>query len=81
MSLAWSDEVAERDMAERFPQGACGCGADLAGAADLGATARHQQIEIPLVSARPLQHNLHTIACRCGRVHTASRPEGCRPSR
>ncbi|MBF8194700.1 IS66 family transposase, partial [Nonomuraea sp. K274] len=36
----------------------------------------HQQIEIPLVVARRLQHNLHTVACRCGRVHTAARPAG-----
>ncbi|WP_405084024.1 IS66 family transposase [Microbispora sp. NBC_01389] len=76
VSLAWSDEVAERDMVEHFPEGACGCGADLAGAADLGVTGRHQQIEIPLVTARRLQHNLHTVACRCGAVHTAARPDG-----
>jgi hypothetical protein len=72
--LAWSDEVDE--VIDHFPAGACGCGADLAGAADLGVTARHQQIEIPLVSAQRFQHDLHTTRCRCGRVHTAGRPDG-----
>ncbi|WP_182878242.1 IS66 family transposase [Microbispora sp. H10670] len=75
-ALAWSDDVADDDVFEYFPQGWCGCGADLAQAADLGVTARHQQIEIPLVVARRLQHNLHAVACRCGAVHTAPRPDG-----
>lgn len=39
-------------------------------------TAAHQQVEIPLVVARRFQHNRHTVACRCGRVHTAARPAG-----
>ncbi|NBE97249.1 MULTISPECIES: hypothetical protein [unclassified Nonomuraea] len=46
------------------------------GAVDLGLTARHQQIEIPLVVARRVQHDRHTVACRCGKVHTAPRPAG-----
>jgi hypothetical protein len=33
-NLSWSDAPADRQ--DQFPQGACGCGADLAGAADLG---------------------------------------------
>jgi hypothetical protein len=72
--LAWSDEVDE--VIDHFPAGTCGCGADLAGAADLGVTAGHQQIEIPLVSAQRIQHDLHTARCRCGRVHAAPRPAG-----
>ncbi|MFI0425214.1 DUF6444 domain-containing protein [Spongiactinospora sp. 9N601] len=51
-ALAWSDQVSAGDITEHFPQGACACGADLGEAADLGVTARHRQIEIPLVSAR-----------------------------
>jgi transposase len=74
MYLAWSDDV--DDTFEHFPQGVCGCGEELAGALDLGVTARHQQVEIPLVSAQRLQHDLHTVECRCGRVHTAPRPGG-----
>jgi hypothetical protein len=80
-ALSWSDEVADGDTAEHFPQGACGCGSDLAQAVDLGVTAAHQQIEIPLVVARRVQHNLHTVACRCGRVHTAPRPAGVSAAR
>src|SRR5262245_19659549 len=75
-ALAWSEEVADGDIVEHYPHGPCGCGADLARAADLGVTARHQQIEIPLVVARRLQHHLHAVACWCGRVHTATRPAG-----
>ncbi|MEV6157789.1 DUF6444 domain-containing protein [Nonomuraea sp. NPDC052129] len=75
-ALAWSDEVADGDIVEHYPHSACGCGADLGQAADLGVTARHQQIEVPLVVARRLQHHLHAVACRCGRVHTALRPAG-----
>ncbi|WP_433498169.1 DUF6444 domain-containing protein [Sphaerimonospora sp. CA-214678] len=75
--LAWSDDPDEiADTFNHFPEGRCGCGADLADATDLGATARHQQIEIPLVSAQRFQHDLHTVACQCGTVHTAPRPEG-----
>ena len=32
-------------------RGACGCGRDLAGAADLGVVASHQVIDVPLVTA------------------------------
>lgn len=72
--LAWADDPDER--VEHFPAGTCGCGADLAGAVDLGVTARHQQIEVPLMTAARIQHDLHTVACRCGKVHVATRPEG-----
>jgi hypothetical protein len=75
-ALAWADDVDDGDVFDHYPQGSCGCGADLAQAADLGVTAAHQQIEIPLVVARRFQHNLHAVACRCGAVHTAPRPAG-----
>ena len=58
------------------PAGACECGADLAGAADLGAVASHQQVEVPAVSAQVIQHDLHAVACGCGRVHQAAPPAG-----
>ncbi|MFI6991374.1 DUF6444 domain-containing protein [Nonomuraea wenchangensis] len=76
-ALGWSDEVAGSDIVEHVPHGPCGCGADLAQAADLGVTTRHEQIEIPLVVARRSEHLLHAVACRCGRVHTAPRPAVC----
>src|ERR1039457_6182536 len=42
--LAWSQHPDER--VQGFPGGACACGPALAGAADLGVTASHQQGEI-----------------------------------
>ncbi|MGH3574845.1 MAG: DUF6444 domain-containing protein, partial [Pseudonocardiaceae bacterium] len=38
--LAWTD--APDDLQDRFPEGSCGCGADLAGARDLGVVDRYQ---------------------------------------
>lgn len=75
-TLAWGEDVDPAGTFDHFPAGACVCGADLVQAADLGVTARHQRIEIPLVSAKRFQHNLHTVACGCGKVHTAPRPGG-----
>jgi transposase len=36
----------------------------------------HQQHEVPAMSATCTQHDLHAVACGCGRVHLADRPEG-----
>ncbi|MGH3289040.1 MAG: IS66 family transposase [Streptosporangiaceae bacterium] len=58
------------------PAGACECGADLAGAADLGVARSYQQLDIPEPAAVRVQHDLHTVACACGREHTAARPPG-----
>ena len=72
--MSWSDGPdAQRD---RFPEGTCGCGADLAGARDLGIVDTFQQIEIPEVRASVTQYDQHAVLCRCGRTHTAARPEG-----
>jgi transposase len=68
--LAWSQSPDER--VPHFPRGACGCGADLAAAADLGVAASHQIVDIPLETATVTQHDLHEVACRCGRVHRAA---------
>jgi transposase len=74
-SLAWRDEPDER-VAVR-PAGRCGCGADLAGAAGLGTVASHQQVDIPLVTARVTQYDLHAARCGgCGRPVTAPAPPG-----
>jgi transposase len=59
-----------------FPAGSCACGADLAVAADLGVAASHQIADIPLETATVTQHDLHEVACRCGRVHRAPAPAG-----
>jgi transposase len=72
--LAWSENP-DRTV-PHFPRGACGCGADLAGAADLGVAASHQEVEIPEPAARVIQHDLHEVACSCGRVHRAAAPAG-----
>ncbi len=54
--LAWGEHP--DDTVPHFPEGTCACGADLAGAADLGVVASHQQVEIPLAqtcSCEPAQ--------------------------
>jgi len=61
---------------ERFPEGICPCGSDLADAEDLGVVDRYQQHEIPLVSVKVTEYGQHAVACSCGTVHTASRPDG-----
>ena len=72
--LAWSE--APDDMVPHFPAGLCACGADLATAADLGVAASHQIVDIPLETATVTQHDLHEVACTCGRVHRAAGPGG-----
>ncbi len=71
--MAWAEPD---EVIDHRPAGACGCGADLAGAADLGVARSFQQLEIPLMTARRVQHDLHEAHCRCGEVHVAARPEG-----
>lgn len=63
---------------DRFPQGSCECGAEVAAGRDLGVVDRYQQHEIPLVAVKVTQYDQHAVACRCGIVHTADRPEGAR---
>ncbi|MBT8227054.1 MAG: transposase [Dactylosporangium sp.] len=58
------------------PAGTCECGRDLADARDLGVVARHQQTEIPEITAKTVQHDRHAAYCACGRTHTAPLPEG-----
>src|SRR5712691_9674709 len=72
--LGWTENPDER--VDHFPAGACACGAALANGRDLGVAASHQQVEIPLASARVIQHDLHEVACGCGRVHRAGAPAG-----
>jgi hypothetical protein len=54
-SMAWAEPD---EVADYRPAGVCGCGADLAGAADLGVARSFQQVEVPLVTARRVQHDL-----------------------
>ena len=65
------------EVVDHFPQGACGCGLDLTGAADLGVARSYQQEDVP--EPRPsirYQHDLHRARCACGQVHVAPRPAG-----
>lgn len=74
--LAWTDDPAVRR--DRFPEGRCDCGDDLARALDLGVVDRYQQHEIPQVAVTITQYDQHEVRCRCGKRHTATRPEGAR---
>jgi hypothetical protein len=75
-NLAWR-QVPD-DRVDRFPEGCCGCGADLADGRDLGITDRYQQHEVAPVAVRVTQFDQHAVACACGQVHTADRPAGAR---
>lgn len=75
-SLRWREEDELDRHEQRIPDGLCVCGADLASAVDLGVVDRYQQHEIPLVSVTVTQYDQHAVACSCGKVHTAARPEG-----
>jgi transposase len=75
-NLAWTDAPDERT--DRFPEGRCGCGHDLATATDLGVVDRYQQHDIPQVAVKVTQYDQHAVRCGCGKVHTAARPEGAR---
>src|SRR5258708_3943755 len=72
--LAWSQKP--DGTVAHFPDGAGEWGAELEDAADLGAAASHQIVDIPLETATVTQHDLHEVACRCGRVHRAAAPAG-----
>jgi hypothetical protein len=73
-SMAWAEPD---EVIVHRPAGACdGCGADLAGAADLGLAQSFQQLEIPLITARRIQHDLYQARCGCGRASVAERPRG-----
>lgn len=48
----------------------------MADAADLGVARSCQQLEVPLITARCVQHDLHQARCGCGTVHVAGRPAG-----
>jgi transposase len=72
--LAWSPDPA--DTVDHFPVGVCGCGSDLAFAADLGVYASHQQVDVPVMTATVIQHDRHAVRCGCGTMHVAARPGG-----
>jgi len=70
--LAWREDPDE--TVDVFPEGACGCGAGLGGAADLGVRYSHQVSDLPEMRAKTTQYDRHEVQCRCGRVHVADAP-------
>jgi len=70
--LAWREDPDE--IIDHFPQGACECGKDLAGAADLGVRYSHQVTDLPEARAETAQHDRHEVKCACGRRHVADAP-------
>jgi uncharacterized coiled-coil protein SlyX len=72
--LRWSEDPDE--TVPHHPRGRCACGSDLGAAEDLGVRLSRQEHEIPLISARVVQHDMHAARCRCGAVHQAAPPEG-----
>jgi transposase len=73
-SMTWEKPGRTED---HYPQGACSCGTDLTGAADLGVTRSFQQEEVPAPRSERVQHDLHQVRCAgCGKEHAAPRPAG-----
>jgi transposase len=72
--LAWSD--CPDDRVDHFPAGTCPCGAAIEDGRELGVAVSHQEIGVPLTTARVIQHDRHEVACCCGRVHRAAAPAG-----
>ena len=70
--LAWRERPDETE--DVFPEGSCGCGADLAGAADLGVRHSRQVTDLPEAQAQTTQYDRHVVQCACGRVHLADVP-------
>jgi transposase len=70
--LAWNDRP--DTTVDVFPEGACWCGKDLAGAADLGVRYWHQVTDLPDARAVTTQYGRHEVECACGRVHVAGAP-------
>jgi transposase len=64
-NLAWVERP--DDQQDRFPQGHCECGHDLADATDLGVVDRYQQHEIPQVSVKAPSMTSMRCAAAAGR--------------
>jgi transposase len=73
-SLPWVAFPDER-VAHR-PHGDCGCGADLAGATEVGIERSHQTHDLPEIRITVRQHDVYRVRCSCGREHVATLPAG-----
>jgi transposase len=56
-------------------RGKCSCGCNLAGASVVD-TAKRQVFNLPEIKVDVTEHQVQTIMCTCGKVHTAEFPEG-----
>jgi transposase len=72
--LPWAD-VPDETKCHR-PAGRCGCGADLAAAADVRAGRSHQVHDLPAISIKVTQHDVWRVRCGCGREHAGVLPAG-----
>jgi hypothetical protein len=72
--LPWLDE-ADVQVVDQRPHGMCGCGTDLADAADEGVASAYQVTDVPLVTASTVEYRLRRVRCGCGREHVAAPPE------
>jgi transposase len=70
--LAWNSRPDK--TVDVFAEGACSCGKDLAGAADLGVRYSHQVTDLPGARAVTTQYDRRAAQCACGRVHVADAP-------
>ncbi len=70
--LGWA-EVPDKTVCHR-PRGRCGCGADLAQAADVRVERSHQVHDLPQVAVEVTQHDVYRVRCGCGREHVAPLP-------
>jgi hypothetical protein len=70
--LAWREHPDETE--DVFPEGSCGCGADLAGAAGLGVRYSHQVTDLAEAQAQTTQYDRHQVRCARGRAHLADVP-------
>ena len=71
--LPWLDEADVR-VIDRRPHGPCGCGTDLAEAADQGVASACQVTDVPLVTASTVEYRMRRVRCGCGREHVAAAP-------
>jgi hypothetical protein len=72
--LAWV--VRPDEYVPHRPVGHCECGADLAGAAEVGIDRSHQEHDLPGIRVRVRQHDVYRVRCGCGREHAGSLPAG-----
>jgi transposase len=70
--LEWNENP--DDTVPCFPEGACGCGASLEDARDLGVRYSHQVTDLPEAKAETTQYDRHAVECACGKVHVADAP-------